>query len=85
MYQRGKGPCCSRCFGSGWIRIDLVVWIRIRIGNSDPYPGGQKRPTKIEKSYEIISCFEVLDVFFSGVKASVVDWTSIMEAYSRDN
>ncbi len=30
MYQRGKGPCCSRCSGSGWIRIDF--------GGLDPDP-----------------------------------------------
>jgi hypothetical protein len=29
----------------------------------DPDPGGQKLPTKIEKSREL-SCFEVLDVLF---------------------
>ncbi len=29
----------------------------------DPDPGGQKLPTKIEKSKEF-SCFEVLDILF---------------------
>jgi hypothetical protein len=43
--------------------LTWVVWIRIRIGNPDPYLGGQKRHTKIEKSCEI-SCFEMLNVFF---------------------
>jgi hypothetical protein len=36
---------------------------RNRIQITDPDPGGQKLPTKIEKSTEL-SCFEVLDVFF---------------------
>jgi hypothetical protein len=39
--------------------------------NLDPGPGGQKLPTKIEKILEI-SCFEVLDVLFLGLKASSV-------------
>jgi hypothetical protein len=34
---------------------------------------------KIDKSEEI-SCFEVLDVLFSGLGASVATWTSFMEA-----
>jgi hypothetical protein len=29
--------------GSAWIRIQLVVWIRIRIPNADPDPEGLKR------------------------------------------
>jgi hypothetical protein len=43
----------------------LSCWIRIRIhiADPDPDPGGQKLPTKIEKSTEF-SCFEVLDVLF---------------------
>jgi hypothetical protein len=47
------------------IRINLSCWIRIRIqiADTDPDPGGQKWPTKIEKSTEF-SCFEVLDVLF---------------------
>ena len=51
--------------GSTWIRINLICWIRIRIqiADPDPDPGGEKRPTKIEKSTEF-SCFEVLDVLF---------------------
>jgi hypothetical protein len=32
-----------------WIRIQSGQWIRIRIRNPDPDPGGQKRPTKVEK------------------------------------
>ncbi len=41
------------------IRINLSFWIRIRgiqIADPDPDPGGQKWPTKIEKSPEF-SCF----------------------------
>jgi hypothetical protein len=38
------------------IRINLSCWIRIRIQIADPDPGGQKWPTKIEKSPEF-SCF----------------------------
>jgi hypothetical protein len=45
--------------------------------NRDPDPGGQKRPTKVEKNYEIL-CFEVLDVLFRELKASFVTWTSCM-------
>jgi hypothetical protein len=41
----------------------LVVWILVHIGNADPDPGGQKLPTKIEKSFEI-PCFEVPDDLF---------------------
>jgi hypothetical protein len=33
-----------------WTRIQSVQWIRTRIWNPDP--GGQKLPTKIEKSKE---------------------------------
>jgi hypothetical protein len=42
-----------------------VLRIRIRIDfgrlDPDPDPGGQKLPTKVEKS-EDISCFKVLDI-----------------------
>ncbi len=48
------------------VHVNLCGWIRIRIQN-----GGQKLPTKIEKNTEI-SCFEVLDVLFWGLKASPV-------------
>jgi hypothetical protein len=34
-----------------WIRIQSGLWIRIRIRNPDPDPGGQKRPTKVEKNW----------------------------------
>jgi hypothetical protein len=37
-----------------------------------------KMTHKKRKSLEIL-CFEVLDVFFSGLKASSVAWTSFME------
>jgi len=46
-----------------------------RIQPVDPDPAG---PTKIEKSQEI-SCFEVLDVLYSGMKASPLAWTSFLE------
>ncbi len=51
--------------GSAWIRINLSYWIRIRIRIqiADPDPGGEKRPTKIEKNTEF-SCFEAQDVLF---------------------
>jgi hypothetical protein len=44
--------------GSAWIRINFSCWIRIwiRIQIADPDPGGEKLPTKIEKSPEF-SCF----------------------------
>jgi hypothetical protein len=75
FYDQGFGS------GSAWIRINLSCWIRIRIRIQipDPDPGRQKLPTKIEKSLEF-SCFEVLDVLFSGLKASPVAWASFMEA-----
>jgi hypothetical protein len=56
-----------------------VFRIRIRIQsvhssvNPDSGPRGQKLHTKI-------SCFEVLDVLFWGLKAFPVTWTSFMEA-----
>jgi hypothetical protein len=45
------------------VRINLSYQIRIRIqiADLDLDPGGQKRPTKIEKNTEF-SRFEVLDV-----------------------
>ncbi len=63
------------------IRIQSGQWIRIRIRNSDPDPdpGGQKWPTKVEKSCKS-SCFEVLDGLFWELKASSVTWTYFMEA-----
>ncbi len=61
------------------IRINFSCWIWIRIQIADPDPGGQKWPTKIEKSTEF-SCVEVLDFLFWGLKASPVDWASFVEA-----
>jgi hypothetical protein len=46
------------------------------MGSLDPDPGGKKLPTKIEK----IKFFKVLDALFCGLKASLVSWTSFMEA-----
>jgi hypothetical protein len=59
----GKKQGSGSVSGSAWIRINLSCWNRIRIQIADPDPGGQKLPTKIEKSTEF-SCFEVLDVLF---------------------
>jgi hypothetical protein len=79
-YGQGFGSAS----GSAWIRINLSCWIRIgiriQIADPAPDPGGKKWPTKIEKSTEF-SCFEVLDVFFWGLKASPVAWASFMEAW----
>ncbi len=65
-----------------WIRIYLSCWIRIRIriqiADPDPDPGGQKWPTKIEKS--TVQYSTVLDVLFSALKASPVAWATFMEA-----
>jgi hypothetical protein len=60
-----------QCFGPG---SDLYS-----IRSADPDPGGQKLLTK--KFFFEISCFEVLDALFWGLKASPVAWTSFMEAY----
>jgi hypothetical protein len=57
-YREGCGS------GSAWIRIQIA----------DPDAGGQKWPTKIEKSTEF-SCFEVLDVL--GLKASPSAWAYV--------
>ncbi len=46
----------------------LVGWIRIRIGNTDPDPGGPKWNKKSEEN----SSFEVLDILFWGMKTSPV-------------
>jgi hypothetical protein len=40
--------------GSGSAFI-LVRWIRIRIGNTDPEPGGPKLPTKVKK-IQVLKC-----------------------------
>jgi hypothetical protein len=50
-----------------------------RIRNPDPDPGGQKLPIKVGKNSEI-SCFEVLDVLFRGLKASSVARMFFLEA-----
>jgi hypothetical protein len=52
--------------GSGFYQVSgsgSRFGILIQVRNPDPDAGGQKWPTKIEKSEEI-SCFEVLDVLF---------------------
>jgi hypothetical protein len=50
-----------------------VGWIRIRIRNPhpDPYQGRKKCPSKNERSLQI-SCYELLDDLFRGLKASPV-------------
>jgi hypothetical protein len=47
----GQSILLKQCFGSGseWIRIQVVDWIRIRIPNADPDPGGLKR-AKMKKT-----------------------------------
>jgi hypothetical protein len=60
------GIKCIQFFPVLWIRIGLI-WIRIRIGNMDPDPGGPKWPTKVKKS-----SFQVRDVLYGGLKASPV-------------
>ncbi len=52
---------------------------RARVADPVPDQGGQKWPTKKEKSTEF-SCFEVLDVLFWGLKASPLAWAPFMEA-----
>jgi hypothetical protein len=59
-------------FGSG------SAWIRIDIRQLDPDPGGPKITHKNRKSGEILN-FEVMDVLFCGLKASLVAWTFFME------
>ncbi len=56
------------------IRINLSCWIRIHIQIADPE--GKNNPKKIEKRTEF-SSFDVLDVHFSGLKASPVTWASL--------
>ncbi len=62
-----------------------VFWIRIRIDfgrldrlDPDPDPGGQKLPTKKGRAKKIIGLSAY--VFFGGLEASPVVWTSFMEA-----
>jgi hypothetical protein len=50
----------------GWI------WIRIQESKIDPQ---KRRKKKLE-----ISCFEVLDVLFGGLKAFLVAWMSFIES-----
>jgi hypothetical protein len=50
----------------------------------DTFPDSQfgsgSRRAKMNHKHREISCFEVLDVLFSGLKASPEAWTSFMEA-----
>jgi len=52
-----------------WIRIQSDHWIRIRIRNlnTDPDPGGQKWPTKVEKIH-VLKCW----------MASFVSWRLLL-------
>jgi hypothetical protein len=52
-----------------WIRIQSDHWIRIRIRNlnTDPDPGGQKLPTKVEKIH-VLKCW----------MASFVSWRLLL-------
>jgi hypothetical protein len=53
----------------------LSCWIRIQESKNDP----QKK----KKSKEI-SCFELLDVLFLGLKASPVAWASFIEPMDKE-
>ncbi len=50
-----------------WIRIQSDHWIRIRTLNTDPDPGGQKWPTKVEK-IQVLKCW----------MASFVSWRLLL-------
>jgi hypothetical protein len=41
---------------------------------------GKNDPTKIEVPGKEISCFEMLNVLFGGLKASSIAWAPLMEA-----
>ncbi len=64
----GSDPPKNQSCGSANIRIDF--------GQLNSDPGGQKLPTKIDKSKEN-SCFKCW-MFFLGMKASPVAWTYFM-------
>jgi hypothetical protein len=57
--QRSPGHRILHHTRTGYSALD-PDWIRIRIliRNSDPDPGGQKRPTKIEemKKFHVLKC-----------------------------
>ena len=59
-----------------WIRIQSGQWIRIRIRNPDPDPGGQKLPTKGEKIH-VLKCWMAS---YCELQASSVTWTYFMKA-----
>ncbi len=54
----------ARVSDPDWIRIQSDQWIRIRIRNPDPDPGGQKMTHKSRKKTKKFHVFEVLDVLF---------------------
>jgi hypothetical protein len=52
-------------------------WIRIQSGQADPYPDSESRSRRARMTHKNrktlkISCFEVLDVLFRGLKVSPV-------------
>jgi hypothetical protein len=59
----------------GWIQI------RIRIGNTDPDPGGPKLLTKVKKIQVLSARCSLLR---NERKTSPGAWTPFMEAYRRD-
>jgi hypothetical protein len=66
------------CSGSGTVLT--VFRFRIRIGSGFSQASGSVSGTHKNRRNLEISCFEVLDVLFLGLKASSVSWTSFMEA-----
>jgi hypothetical protein len=67
----------NQCFDPDpdWIRLESGQWI----GCSEPGSGSRRAKMTHKNIYKKLS-FEVLDVFFGGLKASSVAWTSFMEA-----
>jgi hypothetical protein len=61
-----------------YLQTGLRIWIRIGSVGSDPDPGGQKLPTKVEK----IKKFHVLKCWMFSLRAEgfFVTLTSFMEA-----
>ncbi len=48
----------KQCFGSGWIRIKVVSWIRIRIPNADPDPAADKISSKSQNNSYHLELFD---------------------------
>ncbi len=76
--------CCKQCCGYGSALIpdpdSHFIW------NVDFDPVGPKQNgpqncvTKESTVKNVLFCFEVLDAIFLGFAASLVDWTSFMDA-----